>query len=128
MLISAKEYAEKHGYKPATVKQWCYEGNLPGAQKMHTGKSGLSAWKYMIPEDAKPVRPLRKYQKAYEKVEEENPELVKPLPALRTRHDKCDHIRKHCSTRTYKQLMDETGMKHEEIREVYDQLHEVYGI
>lgn len=127
MLISANEYAEKNGYRLATVKQWCYEGNLQGVQKMSTGKSGMATWKYMIPEDAKPIRPLRRYQKTYEKAEEPE-KAAKPLPKLKTRRDKCEHIRKHCITRTYGQLKKETGLSHMEIRRIYDRLHEVYGI
>lgn len=136
MLISANEYAEKHGYNAETVRRWCQEGNLPGARKMYTERKGPTSWMYMIPEDAEPMRPLRKYQKdwgkqeaaAQEAAEDGQKQEVMPLKHLKTRHDKCEHIRKHCISKTYSQLMRETGMTHAEIRKVYDRLHEVYGI
>lgn len=136
MLIKVAEYAEKHGYKPATVSYWCRKGILPEARKMFTGKNGVASCIYMIPEDAKPIREKRSYRKklAEEDTEQQPekkpkaPKIEYPLKSLVTHHDKCEHIKKHCIDRTYAQLRRETGMSLAEIRRVYDRLHEVYGI
>ena len=129
-MLSAHKYAEKHGYKVATVLKWCRNGNLKNCQKSPT----CFEYEYLIPEDEQPVKPLRKYQKLEEKMLEaqEKPEQItdKPerLPQLQTEHQKSMHIKNHAKDRSYKRLCAETGLTHMEVRRIYDKLHERYGI
>ena len=84
---------------------------------------------WLIPEEAVLEREYHRWDKKPK--EQKRPEARKqeyPLKSLVTPHDKSEHIRKFCVTRTYRQLCLETGMSHEEVRRVYNRLHERYKI
>ena len=129
-MLSAHKYAEKHGYKVATVLKWCRNGNLKNCQKSPT----CFGYEYLIPEGEQPVKPLRKYQRLEEKMlaAQEKPEQTleepKRLEHLKTERQKAMHIKKHAIDRSFRRLCAETGLTHIEVRRIYDKLHERYGI
>lgn len=131
-MVSVKDYADEHDLHPDTVRKWCVRGNLPGAVKVEEERNG-AGFQYWIPADAEPVKPKRKYTRRGEwevpdpEPEEPKPE-GKPKPKLKTMREKAEHIRQYCIFHSFRQLREETGLTTAEIRNIYDRLHEVYGI
>ena len=52
--MCTSEAAEKWGYKPATISEWCRKGLIPGVTQFKKG----SPWQ--IPKDAKCPRTIKK--------------------------------------------------------------------
>lgn len=57
-LLSVTEYARRHNVNRKTVSYWCSKEALPGLVKKPNTKSGFTGWKYLIPEDAEPIRQI----------------------------------------------------------------------
>lgn len=135
-MLSVQRYADEHEMHSDTVRKWCKKGKLPGVIKLPDANSG-AGFRYWIPMDTEPIEPKRKYTRRDERAAQETEMQAQQLqeepepetkPRLKTMHEKAEHIRKHCISRSYKRLMEETGLSHMEIRRIYDRLHEVYGV
>ena len=131
LMLTAREYAERHGYNKKTVLKWCANKRLPGVKKQKN--SGSIPFAYMIPEDAEPIRPKRNYtKKKPTEVKKPKPapkiEPPKPKYELNTNHEKAEHVKRYCGLHTYRQLSEETGWPISEVRRVYERLHEAYGL
>lgn len=132
-LIELKDWCAKNGYTTKWASELANQGRIPGAVKALRQGSKICRW--MVPADA--VRPEPQKKGRPKMTEEERraqkwkpPVVVLPRikPVLPTMHDKCEYIRKHCLTKSYRELAEDTGMSYAEIRRVYERLHERYGI
>ena len=132
-MISAAEYAERNGYKRQTVLYWCKAGWIEGVRKEETRLFG-GKMRYLIPEDAKPQKPLRVYKKKPKPQKPPKPKKQKPKPEpkkeppLEGKMAKVEHILRYCGVRTYRQLAEDTGWPIEEVRRIYEELHDAYGV
>lgn len=128
-MLSAREYAERHNYDKKTVLGWCKAERLPGVKKIKRSTTS-EQFMYLIPEDAKPIRPKRPYVKKKPAKPKTVKKLDPPTPkfALNTNHEKAAHVKRFCGLHTYKQLSEETGWPIGEVRRVYERLHEAYGV
>lgn len=122
-LLSAKEYAEQMGCGRKTVLNWCAQGNMPDARKVEREGGGYA---YLIPENARPIK-CHESKMGHRRKAEKEQEAARPA-RKRTEREISQYIRRHCGTRTYRQLSEELGLSTMEIRARYDRLHERDGI
>lgn len=132
MLISTLAYAEKHGYKYSTVASWIKKGLMPDAQKKPIGTKG-TAYMYVLPDDSPPPeirltgRPRTVFGEKQDPVS--LPNKAKPkTPRKRTQREISLFIRRHCGTKTIKEIACALDISALEVRAVYDRLHDRYGI
>lgn len=132
-MLTAREYADLHGYKYATVYSWCRKGVMQGAIK-HPCKMNASGFVYMIPAESPPPP-----QRVIGRKRTQNGIIVKPpppkeqppkaaAPQKRSKREINIFIRKHCKTMTYGQMSKALGIPTLKLREMYDYLHEMDGI
>lgn len=101
--------SKKLGVSVSTVHKWCMNGMIPGAVK-----NGL---RWFVPEDAQ--RPMIGGRVHL---------LQKPKQGELSPEDIAQHILRYASTQTYEQLKLALGIPTHEIRRIYDELHDAYGI
>lgn len=119
-MLTVVQYAEKIGRSYKTVQNWCARGLIPGAFKTRIGRNTM----YLLPESA--PSPQLSVGRPKESCKPNPPE--EPEGKTFTREELCDFIRKNCSKMTYGQLSRVLGIPAAEVRRIYDQLHETYGI
>lgn len=110
--ISVTQFARKHGVCVDTVYRWICTNWLEGVIKVKNPNS--SGFVYAVEQDAAPL-----------------PAHLAPKPASGrdyTPEEMVEYIRRNCVKQTYEQIRRELGISNREIRRIYDQLHEAYGI
>lgn len=134
-MLTAREYADLHGYKYATVYSWCKKGVMQGTIKQPSKMNG-SGFVYMIPAESPPP-PLRSgagRPRTQNGVSVKMPPPPKEQPTKaadppkRSKREINIFIRKHCKTMTYGQMSKALGIPTLKLRQMYDHLHERDGI
>lgn len=101
--------SKKLGVSVSTVHTWCMNGMIPGAVK--------NGRRWVVPDDAQ--RPM---------IGRSAHPLKKPKQGELSPEDIAQHILRYASTQTYEQLKLALGIPTHEIRRIYDELHDAYGI
>lgn len=120
--MTAEEAGKKFDVHPRTVLGWALRGLIPGASKIRTADN-QSRWE--IPEDAK--RPdLHAGGRRMKGVSTRFPPPRSPDSL--TWEEKVAYIHAYAHLKTYAQLRVYTGLTTSQIREIYERLHNQYGI
>ena len=128
MLISARTYAEKHGFKYSTVSKWIQKGLMTGAQKKPIGSKGIS-YMYLIPDDSPPPETSKAGRTRTvfgEKVVRQS--SAGEAKRKRTPREISLYIRRHCASKSFHEIARVLDISTLEVRAVYDRLHKRYGI
>lgn len=131
--MTIPEASQKWSYAQGTIFSYIQQGRIPGCYKLfRPGKR----WEWFIPDDAKKPMPKKpgfpprpklerapgaKFPVGMSKVPQKDPGHL-------TNEDIADFIADHASDMSYGELSKALQMPSSRIREIYDQLHEAYGV
>lgn len=128
-MLTTRQYADLNGYNHNTVYKWCQKGLISNTVKVPNTKTG-SGFMYLIPENAAPPphtngRPRSRFGE-YELTPKQS---LSPSPVAQlTKREINLFIRRHCKSMTYGDMSRALGIPTLKLREMYDYLHNQYGI
>lgn len=132
--MTIQQAADKWSYTPGTIFNYIKQGRIPGVQRIAQPNK---RWEWFIPDDAEkpmPKKPgppkaeLQLVRTPGAKFPSGMSKVPKAEPGHLTEQDIADFIAAHAGDMTYEELTQALRLPRDRIRQIYDQLHDAYGI